>query len=196
VPPPARIFTFDRRRGRPVAHEQTTLMAAGLDLVARAEIGRATPIISTVPPTSFAGLVAGPFAALLSGVTLHLHGPFAAEDFLKVRAHAAGAHLVIPAALAAEFAGASLLDGLASAVLVSRSPTAAEFAPPALSAPCPLIDLYALGETAAVAERRRGEAATPPATEAHFVGFDDARVLTIERADDHFRGAAVTSDRA
>lgn len=198
APPPARILTLDRRRLTPVAHEQATLMAAGLDFVAQAEIGRATPILSTLPPTGFAGLVAGPFAALLSGAALYLHGPFAADDFLQVRARAGHAHLIIPAAVAPNIADAGVFDGLASAVLVSRAGTHASFVPPApLLAPCPLVDLYAVGETAAVAEPRRGGRPKPPAAEPHFIGFDEARVLTIKRAADHplaFSGAAVTAE--
>lgn len=197
APAPSALITFDRGRLRPVAHDQATLMAAGLDFMARAEIGRATPILSCLPPTSFAGLVAGPFAALLSGATLHLHGPFAADDFLKAREHGGHAHLVIPAAVAAELAGAAVLDGLASVVLVSRLSAKGAFRPPALLASsCRVIDLYAIDETAAVAEPRRGGYAVAPAAEAHFVGFDEARVLTIEKAAEHglaFRGTAVTA---
>jgi acyl-CoA synthetase (AMP-forming)/AMP-acid ligase II len=198
LPTPARIITLDRARSKPVMHEQTTLMAAGLDFVARVEVGRTTPLLSTLPPTSFAGLVAGPFAALLSGATFHLHGPFAAEDFLKTRERVGHAHLIVPSAIAPDLAGAAILDGLASAVLVSRLSAEAGFtAPPPFVCPCRLIDLYAVDECAAVAEPRHGARAVQPAPEPHFVGFDEARVLTIERAPEHalaFRGAAVTAE--
>ncbi len=196
APAAGRIVTLDRRRGTPVVHEQATLMAASFDFGARTQIGRETPVLSTLPSTSFAGLVAGPFAALLSGATLHLHGPFAAEDFLKCRARAGHAHLVVPAAIAADLAGSGILEGLASIVLVSR--LAAEDGyrpPPPLACPCPSIDLYAIDESTAVTEPRRGERPVPPAAEPHYVGFDEARILTVERTADHllaFRGAAVT----
>ncbi len=147
-------------------------MAAGLDFVARAKIGRATPILSTLPPTSFAGLVAGPFAALLSGAMLHLHGPFAADDFLKTRDRAGHAHLVVPAAIAPDLESAAILEGLASTVLLSRLSAEAGFtSPPSFASPCPLVDLYAIDETAAVAEPRRGASAAQPAPEPHFVGL-------------------------
>jgi len=171
-------------------------MAAGLDFVARAKIGRATPILSTLPPTTFAGLVAGPFAALLSGAPLHLHGPFEADDFLKMRDNAGHAHLVVPARIAPDLLGAAVLEGLASTVLVSRLPATGIFTPPApFACPCPLLDLYAIDESAAVAEPRRGGVSIPPAAEPHFVGFDESRVLTIEAPGDGalaFQGAAVT----
>ncbi|HEY1735223.1 MAG TPA: AMP-binding protein, partial [Methylovirgula sp.] len=83
APAVPRLITFDRARGKPVLHDQSTLMAASLDFIARASIGRETPIFSTLPPTTFAGLVSGPLAALLSGATLHLDGPFEAQSLVK-----------------------------------------------------------------------------------------------------------------
>ena len=197
-PPP--IITFDRSRQKPVLHHQTTLMAASLDFVARATIGRETPILSTVPPVTFAGLVAGPLAALLSGAPLHLDGPFDAQSFLKRRDEAGHTHLVIPAAIAAELAGTGIFEGLASAVLLSRlSPEMPFAAPTALASPCPLIDLYAIGETAAIAELRHAGMVSPPAAAPHFIGFEDDRILTVEAHPEigrpfGFRGSAVTSE--
>jgi hypothetical protein len=193
-PPP--VITYDRKRARPVQHRQAALIAAGLDFVARVRIGRITPILSTLAPVSAAGFIAGPCAALLSGASLYLHGPFSEEDFLAARNQAESAHLVLPASLASNFAG--IFDGLASVVLVSR--LAAEQAyvpPPAIEAPCPVVDLYAVDETSVIAEPRRNHIPVPPAQEPHFVGFDEARVLTFEKADDShtlaFKGAGVTA---
>ncbi len=197
---PPRIITFDRSRRKPIFHHQATLMAAGLDFVARATIGRETPILSTLPPTSFAGLVAGPLAALLSGATLHLDGPFEARAFLKRRDEAGPAHLVIPAAVAVEFSRAGVFEGLASAVLVSRLSANMAFMPPEpLATPCPVMDLYAIDEAAAIAELRRAGTAVPPALAPHFIGFDDARILTVEACPQPgrplaCRGAAVTRE--
>ncbi|MGB9187343.1 MAG: hypothetical protein WCB34_05095, partial [Methylovirgula sp.] len=198
APAPPRIITFDRRRKIPMFHQQATLMAASLDFIARASIGRETPILSTLPPTSFAGLVAGPLAALLSGATLYLDGPFEAQAFLKRRDELGHAHLVIPAAVAAEFSRAGVFEGLASAVLVSRLSATMPFMPPEpLATPCPVIDLYAIDEAAAVGELRRAGTAVAPALAPHFVGFDDARILTVEACPQPgrplaCRGAAVT----
>ncbi len=193
-----RIITFDRSRREPMVHHQATLMAAGLDFVSRAKIGRETPILCTLPPVTFAGFVAGPLAALLSGATLHLDGPFEARAFLKRCDEAGHAHLVIPSAVAEDLAQAGVFEGLASAVFVSRLAAENTFIPPEpLASPCPLIDLYAIDETAAIAEPRRAGTAMPPAAEPHFVGFDDARILTVEAHPQPGRplacsGAAVT----
>lgn len=192
-----RIITFTRS-GTPVVHQQATLMAASLDFIARASIGRETPILSTLPPTSFAGLVTGPLAALLSGATLALEGPFNARAFLKRRDDIGHAHLVVPAAIGGDLAKAGIFDGLASAVLVSRLSPDTNFVPPeSTAAACPVIDLYAIGENAAVAEQRREGTPVPPAHTPHFIGFDEARTLTIEACPQPgrplaMRGAGVT----
>jgi hypothetical protein len=195
---PPRIITFDRDRKMPAIHQQATLMAASLDFVARASIGRETPILTTLAPTSFAGLVTGPLAALLSGATLHLDGPFDSAAFLKRRDEAGHAHLIVPAATAEAFAEAGVFEGLASAVLISRLAANKAFAAPKpLAAPCPIIDLYAVGEATAIAEQRLGGTPVPPANAPHFVGFDEARILTLEACPQPgqpltFRGASVT----
>ena len=85
-------------------HQQATLITADSFRRPR-QIGRVTPILSTLAPVSCAGFVAGPCAALLSGATLYLHGPFAEEDFLAARNQTESAHLVLPVALASDFAG-------------------------------------------------------------------------------------------
>lgn len=192
-PPP--VITYDRRNARAVEHKQATLIAAGLDFVARARIGRVTPILSTLPPVSAAGFIAGPCASLLSGAPLYLHGPFAEEDFLAARNQADAAHLVLPVGVASDFVG--IFDGLASVVLVSRLNGDAPYQPPpTLAAPCPTIDLYAIDETSVIAEPRRHGAPMPPAFEPHFIGFEDSRILTVEKASDNaplaFTGVAVT----
>jgi hypothetical protein len=193
-PPP--VITYDRRNARPVQHKQAALIAAGLDFVARTRIGRVTPILSTLAPVSAAGFIAGPCAALLSGAPLYLHGPFSEEDFLAARNQAESAHLVLPVGLAADFAG--IFDGLASVVLVSRLAADKGYVPPpVIDAPCQVVDLYAIDETGVIAEPRRNHMPVPPAIEPHFIGFDEARVLTFEKAgsDDvlAFNGAAVTA---
>ena len=105
-----------------VVHRQQTLVAAALDLVTRARIGMRLPIVATIAPVTFAGLVAGPVAALLAGAPLLLHGPFAAAGFTALLERAGPAHLVAPAAMLPALRRAGLLDAetLASLILVSR----------------------------------------------------------------------------
>jgi acyl-CoA synthetase (AMP-forming)/AMP-acid ligase II len=181
-----RIFTLSRGiEPKPVLHRQSTLIAAGFDFVARAKIGRETPILTTFPPTRFATLVAGPIATLLSGAALHIDGPFESEFFLKACDRAGRAHLIAPAAFGPEFVKSGITENLASLTLLSniQIDAPADMLAP-LSAACQVNDLYAFEETAAVTEERRGALAQLPARESHYIGFENAKILAVQNAAD------------
>ncbi len=131
-------------------HEQTPLVASGLDLVGQLPISRGHTIFSLLAPVSFAGIVAGPIAALLTGSTLHLHGPFDGQAFLRQLAPLTNVHLVAPAEAANDLAAAGLVtpQRLKSLILVSRNRQHHDFTPPANNVP--VFDLRALGEIAAI----------------------------------------------
>jgi len=195
---PGRIITLERCDGslKPIFHRQATLIVAALDFVARARLDRDTPVISTLPPMSFAGLVAGPVAALLAGAALHLHGPFDTTRFLDMLDRVRPAQLVAPHAAAENFVDPAIARQLASLILVSRLKMT-DPAPilPACACPCPLLDLYAIDERATIAEQRvNGEARWP--TKPHYISFDNARILVIEAKSDgdtmSLEGAGVT----
>jgi hypothetical protein len=130
-------------------HEQTPLVASGLDLVGQLPISRGHTIFSLLAPVSFAGIVAGPIAALLTGTTLHLHGPFSGLAFLRQLEPLTNVHLVAPAEAANDLAAAELVtpQRLKSLILLSRNRQHYEFTPPA---DVPVFDLRALGEIAAL----------------------------------------------
>ena len=160
------IGTFQGSPSAPtlVAHRQAALFADALSLVEQAHINPSKPIVSTLPPASLAGLVAGPFAALVGASGLVLHGPFDAGRFLAVCDRECGYHLVLPAAAGDAFASEALTTELASLILVSRFANAAAFALPAPSAAKrPVVDLYAFGEETLLAQRRIDGRARPPA---------------------------------
>jgi non-ribosomal peptide synthetase component F len=210
----ARIITR-AHNGEIVVHRQQTLVAAALDLVTRARIGMRLTIVTTLAPVSFAGLVAGPVAALLAGAPLLLHGPFAAADFTALVAGAGPAHLVVPAAILPMLQGAGFLDAemLASLILVSRRDRldeppagqllndvprdagrhgAARALNPAARKLPPIVDLFAIGEHTSVPEERKGNR-LPALAEPHYISLDDRRILAVGRgATFALEGAAVT----
>jgi non-ribosomal peptide synthetase component E (peptide arylation enzyme) len=197
----ARIITAERGPAgvRAIMHHQATIMMAGLDLVARAGIGHRTPILSTLAPVSFAGLASGPIAALLAGTQCVLDGPFATADFLSACTGLQRPHLVVPAAMGADVARAGLTADLASLLLLGRAGSLGTLGVPAhVDAACPILDLYAIGETALVPELRRQGSAASPAAEAHRVSLDGRDILAVEKSVDaggttRLRGAAVTA---
>lgn len=202
----ARVLTR-AANGEVVVHRQQTLVAAALDLVTRARIGMRLPIVATIAPVTFAGIVAGPIAALLAGAPLLLHGPFTAAGFTALLRRAGPAHLVAPAAMLPALQSADLLaaETLASLILVARRDDLGELTDnvPARDGStvatgedkAPLIvDFFAIGEYAAVPEARGCDGRSGPAlAEPHYISFDDRRILAAGRgADSALEGAAVT----
>lgn len=184
----ARIITRDIT-GRLCIHRQRTLVAAALDFVSRAQIGTRLPLISTIYPASFAGLVAGPVAALAAGAPLALHAPFDAQTLISQIDNLRPVHLVAPAMIGDELAEAGLLnrESLASLVLLTRfkrlpADLAEEPARHIASGELPVFDLYALGECAALAEARSADGMrTPPLAQAHLLNFDGRELVAARR---------------
>jgi AMP-binding enzyme len=154
----ARIGTLNFQ-GEPVFHEQSALLAAALDLVGNAEIVVGSHLVSTLAPASFASLVAGPVASLLSGAPLTLFGPFQAAAFLALVDDIGANHCVVPGEILPTLERAGLLDdtAMSSVIAISRDDTAL---PPL---PCRLVQVHALEEGALRAERRiRANSKSPP----------------------------------
>jgi len=162
--PPA-IATFEWASGVPtlVTHRQAVLFADALSLVEQARINPSVRIVSTVPPASLAGLVAGPCAALIGAAGLTLHGPFDGTRFLAACDVEPSFHLVAPAAIGRTFEDGALTVDMASLVLVSRFASSAAFVPPPpVQCDRAVIDVYAFGEHTVLAQRRVDGHAQPP----------------------------------
>lgn len=184
----ARVITRDMH-GRSFLHRQRALVAAALDFVTRAQIGGQTPLLSTLVPVSFAGLVAGPIAGLGAGAPLVLHAPLDAARLMDMIGAAGPVHLVAPAALAQDVSASRLLapHAVATFILMSRvDALSAEFKsePPEgrLMTMVPVIDLYAIGEIAAITEQRLGDGrrAEPLALQ-HLLNLDGHDVVAARR---------------
>jgi hypothetical protein len=147
----ARLVTLNKGTAKIsfTRHDQIPLVASGLDLVAHLPISRGQTIFSLLAPVSFAGIVAGPIAALLAGSQLHLHGPFEGREFLRQLEPLTNVHLVAPAEVAKDLVAAGLVtpQRLNSLILLSRNRQHHDFTPPA---DVPVFDLRALGEIAAI----------------------------------------------
>lgn len=188
------IFTFADDPSRPQRHRQDRLAAAAFDLMHRARLGAARPIVTTLSPTRHAGLVAGPLAALAAGASLHLHAPFALEPLDAALRAADPAFLIAPAAVGEEIAARLGPARLAGLGLLSEAPGA--LAATALAPVPPMVDLLRWGETALAASPRDAQGEPDPApTQRHAFPLDDELVTAIEwRRDDagdwELRGAA------
>ena len=190
--PPA-ILTFQGPPGAPgvVAHRQAALFADALSLVEQARINPSARLVSTLPPATRAGLVAGPCAALIGASGLVLHGPFDSARFLAACDAEPGFHLVAPAAIGATFEDGALTVDVASLILVSRFAGQGAFVlPRSLDCDRPVVDLYAFGEETVLAQRRVDGRAQPPSrvTDKSRAGSLGAR-LNQARAEHRLHGA-------
>ncbi len=170
---------------RLISHRQATLLADALSLVEQARINPTRRILSLLPPSSRAGLVAGPFAALVGASALVLHGPFRGDTFLAHLDAEPGAHLVAPVAIGALLAAQAFTLELSSTILVSRFDTVEDFALPArLPAARPVADLYAFGEDIVLTQRRvDGEARAPQRVADRSLGDGLGAKLNLARAE-------------
>ena len=198
--PTGRIATFAPGGGL-VYHGQRTLALAALDLATRVPGAQGAPILTTIAPTSFAGLVAGPFLSLILGRPLHFHGPFEPEGFIGALEKLAPAHLVAPGALAGPLAEGDMIraDLLASLMLLDRTTEArGALAPLGEADGVAVIDLHAFGEQALIAEARGPDKRPlPPARAPHMIRHGDASILAVRRRDGTgplaFEGEAVSA---
>ena len=190
---PGTITTFAGPATAPIlfAHRQVALFADALSLVEQARLNPSARIISLLPPSSLAGLVAGPCAALIGASSLVLHGPFEPARFLAACDAEPGFHIVAPAAIGAVFEDGALTVDASSLILMSRFADAGAFAlPQPLACDRPIVDLYAFGEDIVLAQRRHDGRAQPPArvTDKSEAGGLGAR-LNRARAEHRLHGA-------
>jgi hypothetical protein len=184
VSPPGEIATCAEGGGA-VYHAERTLALAAIDLARRVRLGADDAIMSTIAPSSFAGLVAGPCLALVAGATLRWLDPFGGYALIDALEADSPAHLIVPGALAGAVAEAGLLrpDLLRSLMLLDRTGAGSgALAPLGDTNGVPVFDLHAFGEQALVAEQRGDDGRPlPPAREPHIIAFGAAQVLTVRR---------------
>jgi hypothetical protein len=146
----------------PVARRHLELLAGGMCILSEARFPPFGSVLSTIAPTSFAGLSLTLVPWLLTGGTLVLHHGFDAELFAGQRRDENCGTLILPAPVVFRFAETGLFnsenpatvvaewrapDRLAASLLWHRTDTA-------------LVDVAVFGETGLVAGRR-GEDGRP-----------------------------------
>jgi hypothetical protein len=144
------IATFDTARNGAFAVGRTHCqwLAAGLAVLLEAQIASGDTIISTLPPTSLAGLASAFMPWLLIGGTLQLTNSYLAQTSLET----AGTHLIAPAT-ALTYLTNIVHNGVSTAIAVHRAPGSLGL--DLSDANCDaIVDLQIFGEVGLTALRR------------------------------------------
>jgi hypothetical protein len=139
-----------------VARNHIELTAGGLATLLEGGIARRASILSTVAPSSFAGLALGMVPWLLSGGTLHLHQPFDPDAFaMQCRTERCDS-VMLPGPLVPQLVDAGLLShqDLRNVFALWRAPERLTAGPPWFHASAGMVDVTAFGETGVIAARR------------------------------------------
>jgi len=158
-------ITFDIAEGGlvPVARNHAELYAGGLAVLLESRVAQDATILSTIVPSSFAGICLTLLPWLLCGGTLVLHHPFDAA----ILAHQARTQrcdtLVLPAPIAFGLAAnrAFAVDGPSSIIAAWRSPERLADSPAWHEPDIALVDVAIFGEAALAPARRGGGKPNP-----------------------------------
>jgi len=140
----------------PVARNHAELLAGGLAVLLEAALAGQSNVLSTIAPSSFAGICLTLLPWLLSGGTLVLHHPFEPSILVRQRREEDCTTLMLPAAVAFAFAETSAfaVDGPACIVAAWHAPerlaASAHWRDPNIL----LVDVPIFGETAVLPARR------------------------------------------
>jgi hypothetical protein len=139
----------------PMPHSHAELIGAGLAACRAAAPSSDAPILSTIPPSSFAGMAVSMVPWLQAGGgTLHLHHGFDPDAFASQCGALDGASVVLlPGPAVAALQAIGVLERAGAVIALWRTPTARTTAP-AWHGKAVLVDVMAAGETALAITRR------------------------------------------
>lgn len=155
-------FYPDANGFAPIARSHVELVARGMEIFLETGATSDTPILSTIPIGSFAGIGLTVVPWLLSGGALHLHHSFDPESFgAQCRAVADGTVILPTAAVAAIAESGSLKDSTQTVVALWRTPERFAAAK-SWEGRSSLVDVTSFGETDRRSSWRRRPASANP----------------------------------
>ena len=159
-------ITFDVSEGGlvPVARNHSELVAAALVVLLESHLAQNANILSTLAPSSFAGLSLTLLPWLLTGGMLSLHHPFDAEVLARQRRDDRCPTLILPGPVAAPMAEAGELAGEDQTAVIAawRGLEGLAMSPAWRAARTALIDVAVFGETGLLAGRRGADGRPVP----------------------------------
>ena len=184
----------------PVARNHPELLAGGLGVLLESRMARESTLLSTLTPSSFAGLSMTLLPWLLSGGTLVFHHPFDQEVLAAQLRDERPALLVVPGPVAFRLAESGALPSKAPSAVVAawRSPERLAMSPVWREADTTFTDVAIFGEAGIIPARRgTGGRASPVsfgalgAPRGSAGGVVIAEILRTEAGTVALRGAMV-----
>jgi len=152
------LITFDTGENGivPVARNHVELLAGGLGVTLEAGVGQDARILSTMAPSSFAGVSLTLMPWLLSGGILSLHHPFDADVLAQQWREEKCKTLIVPGLVALRLSEAGVFTRAGGGTIVGtwRSPERLTTSPGWREKDTDLVDVQIFGEAALVAARR------------------------------------------
>jgi AMP-binding enzyme len=140
----------------PVARNHLEMLAGGLGVTLESRLAPDTAMLSTIAPSSFAGISVTLLPWLLSAGTLVLHQPFDVDVLARQRREEKCATLMLPGPVALRLAEAGALagGGLDTVIAAWRAPERLATGPAWRDSEAVLIDVSIFGEAGLLASRR------------------------------------------
>jgi len=152
------LITFDTGENGivPVARNHVEMLAGGLGVTLEARVGQDARILSTMAPSSFAGISLTLMPWLLSGGTLSLHHPFDGEVLAQQWRDDKCKTLIVPGLVALRLSEAGVFARAGGGTVVGtwRSPERLATSPAWREKDTELVDVQIFGETGLIAARR------------------------------------------
>jgi hypothetical protein len=152
------LITFDTGENGivPVARNHVEIIAGGLGVTLEAGVGQDARILSTMAPSSFAGISLTLMPWLLSGGILSLHHPFDAEVLAQQWTEEKCKTLIVPGLVALRLSEAGVFARAGGGTVVGtwRSPERLATSPGWREKDTDLVDVPIFGEAALLAARR------------------------------------------
>ncbi len=148
----------------PVARNHLELLAGGLSVTLESKLAQGTHVLSTMAPSSFAGLSLTLMPWLLCAGTLSLHHPFDPQLFAQQQQIEACRTIILPGPVALQLAesGAFARNGMRTIIGAWRAPdrlaASAAWREPAAV----LVDVSIFGEAGFIAARRLSDGRAAP----------------------------------
>jgi hypothetical protein len=168
----------------PVARNHLELLAGGLCVLLEGGLQQDACLLSTIPPSSFAGVCLTLLSWLLSGGTLVLHQAFDEAVLARQRREERCGTLILPAAIAFTLAETGLFarEGPTTILAAWRSPDRLGTSPDWAEQDAVLVDIPIFGEAGLIAARRQsgGRPAAIPAGPIHAPRDDGGGAMVAE----------------